>query len=85
RASWLNIFINYSYFVAFDLFVCGHDDLRGVRLESAEGDAPKNDQVPSVPQEIVAPTMEEILACLGDDVAPSVRPNIEGRIRRLYK
>ena len=86
RASWLVSFSNDSDFLAGGRVVNDHDALRGVRsVIAAGGDANKN-EVPSVPQEIaVLPTMEEILACLGNDVAQSVRPNIESRIRKLYK
>jgi len=37
-----------------------------------------------VPSE-TGPSMDDIIACLGDDVAPSVRPKIESKIRKLYK
>ena len=92
RASWLVNFDNGSVFGANVRLVYDHLALRGVHASKAstkapEGrDAPKNDEISSNPQqEIGNPPLYKILACLGDDVAPSVRPNIEGRIRKLYK
>ena len=86
RASWLNYF--YSSFNANGRNVGDRNALRGVRRVIAAGDAPKNKLVPSAPQEtgIVGQLqLEDILACLGDDVAISVKPVIEGRIRKLFQ
>lgn len=85
RASLLFNFNVNSNFLADDRYVSNHYALRGVR-KIAEGDAPEN-EVPQAPQEIESVgnlPLEDILACLGDDVAPSVRPAIEARIKDLY-
>ena len=87
RASWLNGFGSNSHFNALDRDVDNRDALRGVRRVIAEGDAPEN-EVPHAPQEtgIVGQLpLEDTLACLGEDVAPSVRPAIEGRIKEVYR
>ncbi|HLC51884.1 MAG TPA: hypothetical protein VJI98_01420 [Candidatus Nanoarchaeia archaeon] len=87
RASWLNNFYGSSSFNASDRNVGDHNALRGVRRVIAAGDAPKY-EVPPAPQEtgIVGQLqLEDILACLGDDVALSVKPVIEGRIRKLFQ
>ncbi|MBU1876029.1 MAG: hypothetical protein KKA58_02855 [Nanoarchaeota archaeon] len=87
RASWLDNFNSISYFNAIDRIVNGVSALRGVRRVIAEGDAPEN-EVPRAPQEIESVgslPLEVILACLGDDVAQSVRPAIEARITEVYR
>lgn len=86
RASWLLLFNGDSLFIADGRGVDDHIRLRGVRREVvAVGDAPKNETiVPPVPQE-TRPSMDEIIACLGDDIALSVKPRVEDRIRKLYK
>ncbi len=93
RASWLVSFNFDSYFDACGRLV--RYALRGVRRAITEAsreerhersdlsDAPEN-EVPQETERLRSPTMEEILACLGDDVPPSVRPSIEGRIREAY-
>ncbi len=86
RASWLYYFNYNSSFDANVRLVYGHSALRGVRKVQnvAVGDAPKNE----VPQEIEPVgylPLEDIIACLGNDVAPSVRLAIEGRIREVYR
>ena len=87
RASWLDVFSSSSNFSASDHSVNGRNTLRGVRCVIAEGDAPKN-KVSSAPQEIERVgnlPLEDILACLGNDVAQSVRPAIEARITEVYR
>lgn len=87
RASWLVSFNYNSNFNALGCGVNGHLALRGVRRVIAAGDIPEN-EVPRVPQETESVgnlPLEDILACLGDDVASSVRPAIEARITEVYR
>jgi len=87
RASWLYYFNYYSNFYADDRYVDFHLALRGVRRVIAEGDAPEN-EVPHAStgnRKCWKLPLEDILACLGDDVAPSVRPAIEARITEVYR
>ena len=84
RAAWLGCYDNDFSLIAGNLLNLS-GAARGVRCVVAVGDAEKNG-VPSAPLEtpaIAIPRIEEILACLGDDIAPSVRPIVEARIRKL--
>ncbi len=85
RASLLDNFGSYSDFFAFDRGIYNNGLLRGVRLVASvsepvnvrpQGDAAKNVELRG---------LEDVLACLGDDVSPSVRPAVEGRLRKLYE
>jgi len=83
RASWLNDFSGSSDFSASDGDVSINGRLRGVRREASVSE-------PSAPlgadaQKVIVPTLDQVLACLGEDLAPSVRPAVEGRIRKLYE
>jgi hypothetical protein len=86
RASWLGSFDYNSGFSAGGRGVDLRDALRGVR-EVAVGSAEKN-VVPSVPQEekeIVAPTMEEILAVSERHVPEFGWEQFQAEIGKLYR
>lgn len=82
RASWLDMFYNYSYFLANVRDVGNRGALRGVR-KIAEGDAPEN----KVPQEtrVEKPTMEEILAVSRPHVPEFGWNQFQAEIGKLYK
>jgi len=81
RASWLYYFGDDSDFCADDRSVDSSDRLRGVRLVSGANQVAPQAQEAKI---IEHPSLEQVLACLGDDVAPSVRPTVEGRLKKLY-
>ncbi len=84
-ASWLDYFGFNSDFAAIIRYVNNHGALRGFRQVIAAG-AKKTEVVPSetVLKRQFNPGLDAVLACLDNDIDPSVRPTVEARIRKLY-
>ncbi len=80
RASWLDDFNGSSDFNALDRFLYYDGRLRGVRLVSEA-----NQMAPKAQNAKKIVTIDDVLACLRDDVAPSVRPAVEDRLKKLYE
>lgn len=83
RASWLNYFNNNSNVNANDRGINDVSRLRGVRREASVSEPVNVRPQGDAAKKIV--TIDDVLACLGDDVAPSVRPAVEDRLRKLYE
>lgn len=80
RASWLDGFNFRSGFCAGHRDVNFDFSLRGVcRVSGAKHLPPQ----PEDEEKAVELTLDEVLACLGNDIPSSVRPAIEERIRNL--
>ncbi len=86
RASWLGIFSSNSYFIAGVRSINGSYRVRGVRREVVvpAGDALKNEQVPSAPQKINSPSIEDILQYTSPFVTDVKREQFEAGLRKLY-